>query len=54
MVGLLQPRASTQHLPAAASLPYSGPGPLPAAHCWGVVLKRTWRPSFAPAGAELA
>lgn len=53
-VGLFQPRTSAQHLPAAASLPYSGPGPLPAAHCWGVVLKRTWRPSFAPAGAELA
>lgn len=23
-------------------VPYSGPGPLPAMHCWGVVLKGTW------------
>lgn len=46
--------APHQHVLSAASVPYSGPGPLPAAHCWGVVLKGTWCPGFAPAGAELA
>lgn len=46
--------ALRQHVPSAASLPYSRPGPLPAAHCWRVVLKGTWHPGFALVGTELA
>lgn len=46
--------ALAQHLPPAASGPYSWPGELPTAHCLGVVLKGTWCPGCAPAGAELA
>lgn len=46
--------ALARHLPPAASRPYSGPGELPTAHCLGVVLKGTWCPGRAPAGAELA
>ena len=46
--------ALARHLPPAASRPYSGPGDLPTAHCLGVVLKGTWCPGRAPAGAELA
>lgn len=49
-VGLLRPCTGTL---SAASLPYSGPGLLPAIHCWGVVLKGTWHHGFTVAGTEL-
>lgn len=42
------------HLLSAASMPYSGPGVLPATHCWGVLLKGTWRSGFALVGARLS